>query len=82
MDRSTSVNIRSEAVGPADFGFDLDVAGGFLDIRCVLSDMDMVVCEEPRMKEPFRVVCVNEESLACGGREDAIFGIYRCKRVR
>jgi len=43
--------------------------------------MDVVVGEEPWMKEPFRVVCVNEEGLASGGREGAIFGSNKCGRV-
>lgn len=85
MDRSTSVNIRSEALGPADLDLDLvlELAGGdFLDIRCVLWDMDLVVCEEPRMRESSRVDCVNEEGLASRGRDGAIFGINRCGRPR
>lgn len=81
IDRSTSVNIRSEAVGPADLDLDL-AGGGFLDIRCVLSDMDMVVCEVRREKEPLRVVCVNEDGLVSGGREGAIFRINMCGRAR
>lgn len=82
IDRSTSVNIRSEARAPAGFVLQLDLAGGFLDVRCVLSDIDMVVCEEPGMKELFRMVCINEDFLASGGRDGAIFGINRCRRMR
>lgn len=60
MERSTSVDTRSEALETADFGGDLDCAfGGFLDIRCLSPDMD-------------RVVCVKEEGLVATGREGAI----------
>jgi hypothetical protein len=48
MERSTSVDTRSEALETADFGGDLDCAfGSFLDIRRVSPDMD-VVEEESR----------------------------------
>lgn len=61
MDRSISVNIQSKALGAAELNLDLDLdlaGGGFLDIRCVLSDMDLVVCEESQIGELFGVACV------------------------
>lgn len=51
MDKSTSVNIRSEAVRPADLDVDLDLTGGgFLDIWGVLSDVDMVGCSRQEIQ--------------------------------
>lgn len=77
MERSASVNTRSDAVETAGFDWDLAFADGdFLDIRCVPPNMAVVEDEEACCtKEPSGVVCVNEDDLPSAGREGAILGI-------
>ncbi|KAL5592759.1 hypothetical protein FOBRF1_013067 [Fusarium oxysporum] len=77
MERSASVNTRSDAVETADFDWGLAFADAdLLDILCVPSNKAVAEDEEACCtKEPSRVVCVNEEDLRSAGREGAILGM-------
>lgn len=70
---STSVSTRSEASGRVDLALDFGLDGGdFLETRAALSSLGGVTVGEPLVKQPFKVVWVNEVPLASGIREGAM----------
>jgi hypothetical protein len=64
-----------------DFGLD---GGDFLETRVALSSLGEVTVGEALMKEPFKVVWVNEVPLASGIREGAMLvkigKILKCEK--